>query len=79
MTTRSPFDRLCAAKAFSSDRLAQLTALREETNPRQLRTQIQTQLDYIYSLPCAESGETQDVYDTLSHTPGPRRGGEPVR
>jgi hypothetical protein len=76
---RTPFDRLCAANAFSPERLAQLTALREETNPRQLRNQIQTQLDYIFSLPCAQPGDTQDVYDTLSRTPDPRRGGKPAR
>jgi hypothetical protein len=75
---RTPFDRLCAAKAFPPERLAQLTALREQTNPRQLRNQIQTQLDYIFSLPSAEPGDTQNVYDTLSHTHDPRRGENPL-
>ena len=76
---RTPFDRLCAAQAFSPERLAELTALREQTNLRQLLAQIEAQLEYIFSLPCAEPGETQDVYDTLSHIPDPRREGASSR
>ncbi len=76
---RTPFDRLCAAQAFSPERLAQLIALREQTNPRQLLAQIEAQLEYIFSLPCAEPGETQDIYDTLSHIPDPRLGGTSAR
>jgi hypothetical protein len=76
---RTPFDRLCAAQAFSPERLAQLTALRERTNPRQLLAQIEAQLEYIFSLPCAEPGETQNIYDTLSHIPDPRLGGTSAR
>ncbi|MBL7200836.1 MAG: hypothetical protein ISS56_11850 [Anaerolineae bacterium] len=76
---RTPFDRLCAVQAFSPERLAQLTALREQTNPRQLLAQIEAQLEYIFSLPCAEPGETQDVYGTLSHIADPRPGGTSAR
>ena len=68
---RTPFDPLCAAQAFSPEHLAQLTALREQTNPGRLLAQIEAQLEYIFSLPCAEPGETQIIYDTLSHIPDP--------
>ena len=69
---RTPFDRLCAAQALSPEQLARLTALREQTNPRQLLAQIEDQLAYIFSLPCAQPDESQNVYDTLSHLPDPR-------
>jgi hypothetical protein len=76
---RPPFDRLCAAEAFSPEQRAQLTALRERTNPRQLLAQIEAQLAYIFSLPCAEPGETQNVYDTLCSLPDPRQEGALAR
>ena len=76
---RTPFDRLCAANAFSPEQRAPLTALRERTNPLQLRAQIEAKLAYIFSLPCAESGQTQNVYDTLHSIPDPRLEGALAR
>jgi hypothetical protein len=76
---RTPFDRLCAAQALSPQQLARLTALRERTNPRQLLAEIEAQLEYIFSLPCAQPDESQNVYDTLSHLPDPRLGGTVAR
>lgn len=61
----TPFDRLCATKAISLERKEQLQALRDQTNPRQLRQEIYELIDRIASLPCAVPGETEDVHRTL--------------
>ena len=61
----TPFDRLCATKAISPERKEQLEALRDQTNPRQLRQEIYDLIDYIASLPCAVPGVTEDVRRTL--------------
>ena len=78
-TARTPLDRLCATDALSPQQRDQLLALREQTNPRQLLAEIQAQLEYIASLPCAEPDEAQVVYDTLSQIPDPRFAGAHVR
>lgn len=70
---RTPFDRLRATQALSPEQLARLTALRDRTNPRLLLAQIEDQLSHIFSLPCAQPDESQNVYDTLSHLPDPRQ------
>lgn len=62
---RTPFDRLCATQAISQERREQLEALRDQTNPRQLRREIYALMDDIFSLPGAAPGEVQDVYQTL--------------
>ena len=64
---RPPFDRACAAGVISPERRAQLTALRDQTNPRQLLTEIRELIDHIFSLPNAVPGEAQNVYDTLAY------------
>lgn len=63
---RTPFDRLCTTNAISQEHKAHLTALREQNNPRQLRHEIYALLDYIFSLPGAVPGHTEDVHQTLS-------------
>jgi len=70
---RTPFDRLRATQALSPEQLARLTALRDRTNPRLLLAQIEDQLSRIFSLPCAQPDQSQNVYDTLSHLPDPRQ------
>lgn len=67
---RTPFDRLCATSAISAERRAQLEKLRKETNPRQLRQEIYDLITYIFSLPGAIPGTTEDVYLTLSTQTG---------
>jgi len=62
---QTPFDRLCATNAISSQHRQRLHALRDQTNPRQLRQQIYQLLDYLFTLPCATPGITEDVYQTL--------------
>jgi hypothetical protein len=69
---RTPFDRLLATEALSPEQRAHLSALRKQTNPIQLLDQIKRQLALIFSLPPAQDGEEQNVYDTLTQIPDPR-------
>jgi hypothetical protein len=61
----TPFDRLCATTAISQEQREHLQALRDRTNPRQLRQEIQDLIDYLLSLPGATPGITEDVRLTL--------------
>ncbi len=61
----TPFDRLCATKAISHEHRVELQALRDRTNPRQLRQEIRDLTDYLLSLPGAAPGMTEDVRLTL--------------
>ena len=63
---QTPFDRLCTTTALSQPQREQLQALRDRTNPRQLRQEIYDRLDDLFSLPGAVPGETEDVYQTLA-------------
>ena len=67
----TPFDRLCAAEAIPSEQKDLLAALRDQTNPRQLRNEIYDLIDYIAALPCAVPGVTEDVRRTLVTTLSP--------
>jgi len=62
----TPFDRLCQTTALSQERQERLSALREQTNPRQLRQQIYELIDHIFSLPGAVPDVSEDVRLTLS-------------
>jgi len=62
---RTPFERVCATSLMSQDRQNQLVVLRDQTNPRQLRQEIYELINYIFSLPNAIPGQTEDVYQTL--------------
>lgn len=62
---QTPFDRLCDTNILSQEQREQLEALREQTNPRQLRQEIYHLIDQIHALPRAVSGKTEDVYQTL--------------
>ncbi len=62
---RTPFDRLCDSEAISPAQRQRLEALRNQTNPRQLRREIYDLIDYISSLPGAAPGTTEDVRLTL--------------
>ena len=65
----TPFDRLCATNAISPEQKERLTALRDQTNPRQLRQEIYDLIDYIASLPGPVPGVTEDVRLTLTTNP----------
>jgi len=66
---RTPFDRLCETEAITQERREQLEALRDRTNPRQLRQEIYDQIEYIFSLPNAVPEHTENVYLTLATRP----------
>jgi hypothetical protein len=61
----TPFDRLCATQAISEELAAQLRTLRDRTNPRQLRQEINELIDRLAALPGAIPGVTEDVRRTL--------------
>jgi hypothetical protein len=67
---RTPFDRLCTTNTILPEHQEQLKALRDQTNPRQLRQDIYDQIDHLLSLPGATPGVREDVYRTL-RAPGP--------
>jgi hypothetical protein len=62
---RTPFDRLCATGQLDKRQREHFEALRDQTNPRQLRQDIYALLDQLFALPNAPDGSTQDVYLTL--------------
>jgi len=66
---RTPFDRLCQTTAINKECREQLEALRDQINPRQLRQEIYDLIDYIFSLPNAIPGQTENVYLTLTTHP----------
>jgi hypothetical protein len=74
---RTPFDRLCATDAILPAHRQQLEALRDQTNPRQLRQQIYDAIDHIFSLPGAMPGITEDVRLTLPSSSTTQQGGDP--
>jgi hypothetical protein len=63
---QTPFDRLCATPAISDADRHRLQALRHQTNPRPLRREMYDLLDYLFTLPGAVPGVTEDVYQTLA-------------
>ena len=62
---RTPLERVCDAKGLQPHIRQQLDTLREATNPRQLRHDINDRLDYIFSLPGAVPERRENVYLTL--------------
>jgi len=73
---RTPFDRLCDAGAILPEHQEQLDALRDQTNPRQLRQEIYDWIDYIFSLPGAVPGVTENVHLTLQAPHRLKKGGD---
>jgi hypothetical protein len=65
---RTPFDRLCTTTAILPAHQQLLEALRDRTNPRQLRQEIYDWIDYIFSLPNAVPAQTENVHLTLTHS-----------
>ena len=60
---KTPFDRLCETGVLSSEK--ELKELRLRTNPRQLRDEIYSLLNELFSLPNATPGQTENVFLTL--------------
>ncbi|MGQ9556244.1 MAG: integrase [Anaerolineae bacterium] len=67
---RTPFDRLCATTAIQSAHRTELERLRDRTNPRQLRREIEDGLAQLLALPCAAPDSVENVLETLN-TPLP--------
>ncbi|NIN66897.1 MAG: DDE-type integrase/transposase/recombinase [Anaerolineae bacterium] len=63
---RTPFDRLCETDAIQEEEQQRLEALRDRTNPRTLRREIYELIDYLFSLPNAIEGQTENVHETLT-------------
>ena len=63
---RPPFDRLGESNAISDANRSYLEALRDQTNPLQLRQEIYDLLDELFNLPGATPGVTENVLETLS-------------
>jgi hypothetical protein len=74
---RTPFDRLCLSHAILPEHQEQLEALRDQTNPRQLRQEIYDQIELLLSLPGATPGVREDVYRTLRAPGRLNEGGDP--
>jgi hypothetical protein len=52
-TAQTPFERVCAAQVIPPEQQAVLAQLRQQTNPRRLRQEIQQLIDTIAALPLA--------------------------
>lgn len=63
---RTPFQRLCATPAIAPHKREELEQLRQQTNPRRLRTEIYELLQQLFSLPNARPGVTENVLKTLN-------------
>ena len=63
---RTHSDRLCETDAIKPEVRKELEALRDRTNPRQLRRGIYNMIEYLFSLPGAVPGEVEDVRLTLN-------------
>jgi hypothetical protein len=62
---QTPFDRLCARSVIKNEHQHKLEALRQATNPLQLRTSIEQLITQLFNLPGAKGGVTEDVHETL--------------
>lgn len=72
---QTPFARLCKTGILDDDQQVQLTALRDATNPVQLRHEIYALLDQLFALPNADAlDDRQDVYLSLFAPPLPLKG-----
>ncbi len=70
---QTPFDRLASSGVLNQAQLAPLHALRQTTNPVQLRQEIYDLLDQLFTLPSADTlPDRQDVYLSLFE---PAKGG----
>ena len=63
---RPPFDRLGESNAICDANRSHLEALRDQTDPLQLRQEIYDLLDDLFKLPGATPGVTENIFETLS-------------
>ncbi|MCJ7695935.1 MAG: hypothetical protein MUO40_10990 [Anaerolineaceae bacterium] len=62
---QTPFDRLIHKQILDDAQLAQLQALRAQTNPMALRYQIDDLLAQLLSLPVLDKSKTVNIFETL--------------
>jgi hypothetical protein len=62
---KTPFDRLKAKNILKESTQLQLEALRNQTNPMELRDQIDALISHLLSLPTLDQAETVNVFETL--------------
>ena len=62
---KTPFDRLLETGTIVPEYRQALLRLRDQTNPRQLKEEIYTLIDHLFTLPPACPGEYEDVALTL--------------
>jgi hypothetical protein len=62
---KTPFERLRKTKQLPAEKISQLCALRDATNPIRLRKEIEEMLQKLFELPSAKEGETENIFHTL--------------
>jgi len=67
---RTRFDRLCATQAIADEQQDCLHALRNRTNPRRLRNEINDLVAELFALPCAMPDITENAHHTLTYETG---------
>lgn len=67
-TAAAPYERLRVSGVLSAATTDMLDQLYRETNPRQLRRRIYTQINQLFALPGAPPGITEDIFETVTLT-----------
>lgn len=62
---KTPFDRLKEKDALNSKNLSSLEYLRRQTNPVTLRSEINSLIENLLSLPCLDKSETVNIFTTF--------------
>ena len=62
---KTPFDRLKEKDSLNSKNLSSLECLRRQTNPLTLRSEINSLIENLLSLPCLDKSETVDIFTTF--------------
>jgi hypothetical protein len=70
----TPFDRLSATDKLTPVKHRRLEQRRQDTNPRNLRSEIYRLIDKLHRLPNATEKRSEDVYETLFPVPESMKG-----
>jgi transposase InsO family protein len=74
---RTPFQRVLASECASNDWAQAQQAIFANTNPLRLKQELEAAVMTLFKLPGAVSGQTEDVFETLSPLPSAERRGQP--
>jgi len=66
---KTPLDRLVDTGVIQPEHRDHLSDLRARVNPRQLRRDIRTSINDLFTLPLAEPGQSQNIFNTLAVYP----------